>query len=44
MVVFVTGLFWGWLYSRQHSLVGVSVSHLLLGLTALEIVGFGVLE
>jgi len=44
VVVFVSGLFWGWLYSRQHSLVGVSVSHLLLGLTALEIVGFGVLE
>jgi CRP-like cAMP-binding protein len=44
LIVLVTGLFWGWLYSRQHSLVGVSVSHLLLGLTALEIVGFGVLE
>src|SRR5262249_5581885 len=33
VAVFVTGMFWGWLYSRQHSLVGVSVSHLLLGLT-----------
>jgi hypothetical protein len=30
--------------SRQRSLVGVTVSHLLLGLWAFEFVGLGVLE
>jgi CRP-like cAMP-binding protein len=32
LLVFVPGLFWGWLYQRHHSLVGVSVSHVLIGL------------
>lgn len=35
IIVFVPGLFWGWLYSRNNSLVGVSVSHLLIGWTGL---------
>lgn len=35
MIVFVPGLFWGWLYSRHENLIGVSVSHLLVGWTAL---------
>jgi CRP-like cAMP-binding protein/membrane protease YdiL (CAAX protease family) len=35
VIVFVPGLFWGWLYSRHNSLVGVSVSHLLIGWTGL---------
>ncbi len=41
---FVAGLFWGWLYSRQRSLVGVSISHILLGFWAFEVVDMGVLE
>ena len=41
---FVAGLFWGWLYSRQRGLAGVSVSHVLLGFFAFEVVGMGVLE
>lgn len=31
LVVFVPGLFWGWLYSRHPNLIGVSVSHILIG-------------
>lgn len=37
----IPGLFWGWMYARQRSLVGVSVSHILLGVWALFVVGFG---
>lgn len=32
LAVFAPGLFWGWLYHRQGSLLGVSVSHVLIGL------------
>jgi len=32
LAVFVPGLFWGWLYHRQGSLLGVSVSHVIIGL------------
>jgi len=32
LLVFVPGLFWGWLYQRHRSLVGVCVSHVLIGL------------
>ena len=39
LVVFTPGLFWGWLYRRQGSLLGVSVSHVLIGLW-----GTGVLD
>lgn len=38
--VFVPGLFWGWLFYRQKSLVGVSISHTLIGVWAVFIVGF----
>lgn len=37
---FVPGLIWGWLYSRHKTLVGVSVSHILVGVWAGFIVGF----
>lgn len=40
LVVFPMGLFWGWLYSRHPTLIGVSASHIFLGLFALFIVGF----
>ena len=35
VAAFVPGLFWGWLFSRQRSLVGVTVSHLLVGFWAM---------
>lgn len=41
---FVAGLFWGWLYARQRGLAGVSLSHMLLGFWAFEVVDLGVLE
>ncbi len=31
LVVFVFGIFWGWMYARQGNLIGVSISHLLIG-------------
>ncbi len=34
-IVFVPGLFWGWLYSRHENLIGVSISHILIGWTGL---------
>ena len=39
LAVFVPGVFWGWLYYRQGSLLGVSVSHVMIGLW-----GTGVLD
>lgn len=35
VLVFLPGLFWGWLYSRHENLIGVSVSHLMIGWTTL---------
>ncbi len=35
ILVFIPGLFWGWLYSRHENLIGVSISHLLIGWTLL---------
>lgn len=39
LVAFIPGLFWGWLYSRHHNLIGVTLSHLILGAWAIFIVG-----
>lgn len=39
IIVFIPGLFWGWLYSRQTTLLGAIASHLLLGAWAIFIVG-----
>jgi CRP-like cAMP-binding protein len=36
---FFPGLFWGWLFHKQQSLIGVSVSHVLLGVWVLFILG-----
>jgi CRP/FNR family transcriptional regulator, cyclic AMP receptor protein len=48
VMAFVAGLFWGWLYAHQRArgggLAGVSVSHILLGFWAFEVVDLGVLE
>jgi CRP-like cAMP-binding protein len=40
LIVLVPGIFWGWLYSRQKTLVGVSVSHIFIGVWMVFIVGF----
>ncbi len=39
LLVFPFGLFWGWLYSRHPTLLGVSLSHVGIGLFALYVVG-----
>ncbi|MDH5753245.1 MAG: response regulator [Deltaproteobacteria bacterium] len=31
IAVFIGGLFWGWLFSRRRSIVGVSLSHIIVG-------------
>lgn len=41
VVAFISGLFWGWLYKRQRSLVGPCVSHALIGIWALAVLGLG---
>jgi membrane protease YdiL (CAAX protease family) len=42
LMVFPVGLFWGWLYSRYPTLIGVVVSHLLIGIWGVFIVSFHV--
>jgi len=39
----IFGLFWGWIYHRQGSLVGCSISHILIGVWSLGILNFGAL-
>jgi len=40
IVTFSIGLLWGWLYSRHGTLIGISLSHIFLGLFAFYLVGF----
>ena len=40
LLVFPLGLFWGWLYSRHSTLIGVATSHVLIGVFGLFVVGF----
>lgn len=40
LFTFIPGLFWGWMYARHKTLLGSSISHILIGLWALFIVGF----
>lgn len=40
LLVLIPGIFWGWLYGRQKSLVGVSLSHIFIGVWMVFIVGF----
>ncbi|WP_216829634.1 cyclic nucleotide-binding domain-containing protein [Alkalihalobacterium elongatum] len=37
---FIPGLFWGWMFARQKSFVGVCVSHMLIGIWVIFILGF----
>lgn len=39
LAVFIPGIFWGWLYARQKTLLGVSISHVLLGVFTIFILG-----
>ena len=39
LVTFVPGLLWGWLYRRHGTIVGVAVSHVIVGLWAVFVVG-----
>ena len=39
LATFVLGVFWGWLYSRHGTLIGPIISHALLGIWALNIMG-----
>ncbi len=40
LTVFPFGLFWGWLYARRPTLVGVTLSHWLIGIWAVFVVSF----
>lgn len=37
--IFPFGLFWGWMYERHQTLLGVCVSHIIVGFWALYIIG-----
>jgi len=40
VIVFLPGLYFGWLYSRTHNLMGVWIAHALVGIWGVNIVGF----
>ena len=40
LTVFVPGLFWGWLYSRHRTLIGVIISHIMIGVWGILFAGF----
>ena len=37
---FILGLFWGWMYERQKSIIGPTISHILIGLWGLGVLSF----
>lgn len=39
LLVFLPGIFWGWLYSRHKTLIGVIISHIMMGAWAFWVVG-----
>lgn len=39
LYVFIVGCFWGWLYSRQKTIAGISLSHAILGIWGFTILG-----
>lgn len=41
LAAFILGLYWGWLYLRQESLVGCTISHALIGGWSLAALGLG---
>lgn len=40
LLVFIPGVYFGWLYSRTHNLLGVWIAHALVGTIGLSIIGF----
>ncbi len=45
LIAFIPGLFWGWQYARHKNLIGISISHIIIGLSASIFIGFpGVLS
>ncbi|WP_102345101.1 CPBP family glutamic-type intramembrane protease [Bacillus sp. Marseille-P3661] len=39
LLTFIPGLFWGWMYARQQSLLGAAFSHVLVGVWIFFIIG-----
>lgn len=39
LLTFIPGIFWGYMYDRQQSLLGVSISHIIIGLLAITLIG-----
>jgi membrane protease YdiL (CAAX protease family) len=39
VAAFVPGIFWGWMFAKQRSLIGVTVSHIMVGVWALFVLG-----
>ncbi|OLO26544.1 hypothetical protein BTR23_22905 [Alkalihalophilus pseudofirmus] len=40
LAAFAPGLFWGWMFARQKSFIGVCVSHMLIGIWVIFVLGF----
>ena len=40
LLAFIPGLFWGWQYARHQTLIGISISHIIIGLSASIFIGF----
>lgn len=40
LLVFPVGMFWGWMYARHGTMIGVCISHTIVGLFAFYVVGF----
>ncbi|KHF39914.1 CPBP family glutamic-type intramembrane protease [Halalkalibacter okhensis] len=40
LTAFIPGLYWGWMFEKQRSIVGVSISHMLIGIWVIFILGF----
>ena len=40
ILVLIPGVYWGWMFARQRSLVGVTLSHVLIGVFFLFFLGF----
>ena len=39
VVVYSYGVYWGWMYARQRTLIGCCINHFLVGIWAFFIVG-----
>ncbi|EHL29089.1 cyclic nucleotide-binding domain-containing protein [Legionella drancourtii] len=38
-LTFIPGLYWGWLFYKQHSFIGVSIAHIVVGVWGVFIIG-----